>query len=242
MAKVSLLGATYTDVPAVELPDGDGGTSTFYENGGGTSVEDVRVNGTSVVDDGVADIPLAGPSALGVVKVDPNYGIGTNNGKLYLHAATSAEVKAGENAAKALSAYRQHESVFYGLAKAAGDATQSASSNAVGTYTDAAKSAISQMLNAPISVSGTTPAITGLAGVRYICGECATLSIVAPESGCIDVVFTSGSTATVLTVTSAKANTTIKWANGFDPTSLEANTVYEVNVLDGEYGVVGSWT
>ena len=35
MAQVSLWGAVYPDVPAIELPDGEGGTSTFYENGGG---------------------------------------------------------------------------------------------------------------------------------------------------------------------------------------------------------------
>jgi hypothetical protein len=35
---------------------------------------------------------------------------------------------------------------------------------------------------------------------------------------------------------------TMKWANGFDPTSLDADTTYEINILDGEFGVVGSWT
>lgn len=93
------------------------------------------------------------------------------------------------------------------------------------------------------NVSGSTPSITAMAGVRYVCGECSTLSIQAPASGCIDVVFESGSTATVLTVTSAKTGVSaIKWANGFDPTSLDANTTYELNILDGEYGVVGQWT
>lgn len=93
-----------------------------------------------------------------------------------------------------------------------------------------------------VTVSGTTPSITGMAGVRYVCGECATLDVIAPETGCIDVVFTSGSTPTALTVTSAKTGATIKWANGFDPSSLEADTVYEINVLDGELGVAGAWT
>ena len=87
------------------------------------------------------------------------------------------------------------------------------------------------------SVSGTTPSITGVSGHRYICGEVATLTITAPASGIIDVVFESGSTPTVLTVDSG-----IKWANGFDPSSLEANTTYEINILDGEFGVVGEWT
>lgn len=92
------------------------------------------------------------------------------------------------------------------------------------------------------NVSGNTPSITAMAGVRYVCGECSTLSITAPASGCIDVVFESGSTTTVLTVTTAKSGATLKWANGFDPTSLDANTVYEINILDGEFGVVGKWT
>ena len=81
-----------------------------------------------------------------------------------------------------------------------------------------------------------------MAWVRYVCGEVSTLAVQAPASGCIDVVFESGSTATVLTVTSAKTGVTaIKWANGWDET-CEADTVYEINILDGEYGVVGSWT
>ena len=93
------------------------------------------------------------------------------------------------------------------------------------------------------TVSGATPTITGVENTRYICGECSTLTITAPASGCIDVVFESGSTPTVLTVSSAKTGVTaIKWANGFDPTALEANTTYEINILDGEFGVVGSWT
>ena len=41
---------------------------------------------------------------------------------------------------------KQHRSVFYGLACAAGDTTQSESSNPVGQYTDEAKAAIRAML------------------------------------------------------------------------------------------------
>ena len=87
------------------------------------------------------------------------------------------------------------------------------------------------------TVSGSTPSITGVADHRYICGECATLSIVAPVSGCIDVIFESGSTATVLTVSSS-----IKWTNDFNPSSLETNATYELNILNGELGVAGKWT
>ena len=158
-------------------------------------------------------------------------------------AATAAQVKAGTASDAMIAPSVQDASTFYGLAKAAGDTSQSASSNAVGVYTEDAKSKISDMLNAPVSVSGSTPTITAKPGVRYICGEVSTLAVQAPESGCIDVLFESGSTATVLTVTSAKSGVSaIKWADGFDPSSLDANTVYEINIMDGEYGVAASWT
>lgn len=91
-----------------------------------------------------------------------------------------------------------------------------------------------------VAVSGTTPAITAQPGVRYVCSEVTTLDITLPASGCVDVVFESGSTPTVLTVT-PPTGVTLKWANGLDPTSLEANTTYEINVCEG-LGVAVSWT
>lgn len=38
MANITLWGASYTDVPAVELPQTGGGTVTFYESGGSTNL------------------------------------------------------------------------------------------------------------------------------------------------------------------------------------------------------------
>ena len=218
---------------------------TWYKIKGETGpVTDVQVNGTSVVTGGVANVPIASTQKVGAVQIFEAYGIKMHAQNPYImtNKADSATIKGGANNYCPVVPSNQHESVFYALAKAAG-ADMASSSNAVGNYTESAKSAISQMLDAPETVSGSTPSITAKAGVRYICGECATLTIVAPASGCIDVTFTSGSTATVLTVSSAKTGVSaIKWANGFDPTSLDANTVYEINILDGEYGVVGSWT
>lgn len=51
MADITLLGASYTDVPAVTLPKTGGGTVTFYENGGGSiTMEDVpNSTGTTLV-------------------------------------------------------------------------------------------------------------------------------------------------------------------------------------------------
>lgn len=93
---------------------------------------------------------------------------------------------------------------------------------------------------APVAVSGATPAITAQAGSCYICGECTTLNITLPDSGCIDVIFVSGNTPTVLTIT-PPAGQVVKWAGVFDPTDLRANTIYEINLYNG-LGVSGSWT
>ena len=95
-----------------------------------------------------------------------------------------------------------------------------------------------------VTVSGTTPTITAVDGMRYICGEVATLDITLPASGIVDVIFQSGSTPAVLTVTPPTGET-LSWANGFDPTSLDANTTYELNIAivgDQCLGVAGSWT
>ena len=90
------------------------------------------------------------------------------------------------------------------------------------------------------TVSGATPTITAQDNHRYVCGEVSTLDITLPASGIVDVVFQSGSTATVLTIT-PPTGVTVKWANGFDPTALEANTTYEINIADG-LGVAATWT
>ena len=84
-----------------------------------------------------------------------------------------------------------------------------------------------------VEVTGATPSITGEANKRYICGTVTSISITPPESGMIDVVFVSGSTAATLTATGV---TFPEWFTG----TLEANTRYEINVLDG-YGVVTTW-
>lgn len=217
---------------------------TWYNIKGQTGpVQDVQVNGISVVQDGVANVPQAGNQTFGVIKAG-GYGVYNYYGNLRLESASESQNKTGTDTTKAITPSNQHSSTFYGLAKAAGDTTQSQSSNAVGNYTDAAKSAISTMLNGPISVSGTTPSIQALSGIQYVCGECATLDITLPASGCVDVVFESGSTPTVLTIT-PQTGMTAEWANGFDSTALEADTLYELNIkMVGTkcLGVAGQWT
>ena len=218
----------------------DGEANVTITEAAASGVSDVQINGTSIVSDGVANIPAAGVGTLGVVKVHPDYGITLLGNTLITNYASETNVKAGSNGNKPIVPYMQHAAAFYGLAKVAG-ADEKDSTLAMGTYTEAAKSAIAQMLNAAESISGSTPTIVAKAGIQYICGEVSTLDFTPSASGICDVIFTSGSTPTVLTVT-PPTGMTMKWANGFDPTSLEANTVYEINVMNGIYGVVGSWS
>jgi hypothetical protein len=114
------------------------------------TLNDVQINGQSIVENGVANVPTASSTDFGVTKVTGSYGIGIHSsGGLSINRATSGQIKSGTNGTAPITTYIQHESTFYGLAKAAGDTTQSASSNAVGTYTEEAKRAIREMLGLP---------------------------------------------------------------------------------------------
>ena len=124
-----------------------------------SKISDVRINNTSVVTAGVANIPIASNNTYGVVKVNWSDGIGlTAQNALTLNRATESDAKSASSAYKVCVAYWQHHYAFYGLAKAAGDSTQAASNNPSGTYTDEAKSAIQTMLGVP---SATNPVIDG---------------------------------------------------------------------------------
>lgn len=225
---------------------------TWYKIKGDTgpagAVQDVQVNGVSVLQDGVANVPIMGTGILGVARVISTNALGigvrswdNKNGYLTVMRPLDSQIKEGVVTGPVITPYQQHLSTFYGLAKIAG-ANENNSTLVAGVYSEAAKSKISDMLNAPVSVSGSTPSITAMSGVRYVCGEVSTLAVTAPASGCVDIVFESGSTATVLTVTSAKSGVSaIKWANGWDET-CEANTRYEILVDDGEWGIKCEWT
>ena len=83
------------------------------------------------------------------------------------------------------------------------------------------------------TLSGTTVTQTGEDHVMYLCGELATLSFTAPQTGITAIRFTSGTTATVVTLT--------RITMPDDWTGAEANKTYEINVLDGK-GVYASWS
>ena len=85
-----------------------------------------------------------------------------------------------------------------------------------------------------VTVTGANPTITAESNKRYVCGEVSTLTITPVSSGITDVRFTSGTTPTVLSLPQ-----TVKMPDDF---TVEANKVYEINILDGVYGVAMAWT
>lgn len=110
-------------------------------------LNDVQINGSSIVEDGVANVPMAKTGTLGTVAINSSLGISIGNtGNLFVNYAGSSAVKSGANTYYPLTPKYQHEAVFFGLAKAAGDITQASSDNPVGTYTEKAKAAIRAML------------------------------------------------------------------------------------------------
>lgn len=84
-----------------------------------------------------------------------------------------------------------------------------------------------------VNISGSTPSITPERNTTYKCGTLTSLTITdPPATGAYSIVFTSGSTATTTTIPSTIL--------GLENFAAEANTIYEINVLDNR-AIVGSW-
>lgn len=95
----------------------------------------------------------ASSSEAGVMKVNSTLGIGINaSGTIYTNIATRPMIKAGNYQFHSIVPSNQHESVFYGLAKAAGANLASSTEETApdgtnpGVYPAAAKTAIQNML------------------------------------------------------------------------------------------------
>lgn len=279
-------------------------TISYVDSELDNKVDNVTIDGVSIVSNGVAQISIASQNDFGVVKIANAYGLQINSaGFIALVGANDNQCQNGSSDFRSITPSSQHASTFYGLAKAAGDTTQAASSNAVGTYTDSAKTAIKSMLgvkddfnlsvgtvttlpstgtaSASISgdpddmtldlslprgesgvhigdtapadpdisvwidtseetnpyietVTGTAPVITAEANCRYMCGEVLSLEITPPAAGTTDIVFTSGSTATVLVLPN-----TVRMPEWWD--GVETNRTYEICIMDGTYAGVMSW-
>ena len=103
------------------------------------------------------------------------------------------------------------------------------------------KNAISQLEDqvvTDVAVTGTDVTIVAQANKRYLCGTVSTIAVTPCATGAFDLIFTSGSSAAILTIPS-----TVKWQDSsFDPTALDTDTIYEISVADGTLGLVAKWT
>lgn len=92
---------------------------------------------------------------------------------------------------------------------------------------------VSNLEGRNIPVTGSDPTITPSAFGIYNCGTLTSLTITnPPATGSYSIVFTSGATATTTNIPSSIL--------GLESFAAEANTTYEINVLDNR-AVVGSW-
>lgn len=204
-------------------------------------VSDVQINGTSIVTDGVAEIPVAARNVAGLFNTKDASFYFDNYGYVSIERPSDNYIKTGADRARVPYISQQHLVVFYGLAKAAGS-DEKDSTLPVGQYTDSAKTAIKNMLGVidgggtiSETVTGTDPTISAQNNFRYMCGELYTLNFTPCVSGVCEVIFTSGATPTVLTLPD-----TVRMPAWW--TGVEANTTYEISIVDGVYGAVMSWS
>ena len=86
------------------------------------------------------------------------------------------------------------------------------------------------------NVSGTDPIVTAAENTRYICGTVDSLSFTPSPTGICDIVFTTGASFTASDLT---LPVTLKMPSWF---AVQQSMTYEINVAEGVYGSVMSWT
>ena len=86
-----------------------------------------------------------------------------------------------------------------------------------------------------VELTGTEITLAAQPNTMYICGELASLEITSlPSTGVVDILFTSGTTPTVLDY----SQTALKMPGWF---SVGASMTVELNILNGVYGSVQTW-
>lgn len=97
----------------------------------------------------VANTDYASNDNAGIVQIAFGGGLNVSStGGISIKRATASDIKNGTNQYVPITPIVAKESAFYGLAKSAGDTTQTSSSNPVGTYTSEAKRKIRNMIGA----------------------------------------------------------------------------------------------
>ena len=168
---------------------------------------DVQINGTSVVSDGVAGIPLAAIGSPGVVMPNAFYGTYMfNTNTIGTWSADISKCKEGTQDHQPVTPSVEHVATFYGLAKAAGHDEKN-STLTVGTYTDEAKTAIQTMLDVP-SVSDVQSLQTAMQGkadaqtVNTLSGTVSGLQTTKADKSYVDTEL-AGKASTATATTSA---------------------------------------
>ena len=106
-------------------------------------------------------------------------------------------------------------------------------------YSDLAEETVSKWINEEndrvviMSVEGMNPKINATANTVYLCGELLSLEFNPCADGVCDIVFSSGTTPTLLTLPDS-----VRMPNGF---AVLENRTYEINIMNGIYGVATSW-
>lgn len=188
----------------------------------GGAVDDVQVNGTSVVANGVAKIPLANKRITGVVRFDTYMPFTFNDGALRLANADENELtnpRYGFSTNRAITASNYRLAVKLAMCDGNGEA-----------WTDAEKTGAWKRQ----AIIKTSMDEISVAGAQYYLGEQTAVDIVFPDDAQIGQMITfcwyNGATAATLSITGTML--------AFDYTP-SANTRSEINALwDGTYWAV----
>lgn len=104
MAKtVKIAGATYSNVPAVSLPDGSGKNNLFYDCVGS---KDITANGSNIDVKGLETVNVNVPSSGGGMNVQAYHGTGQSKTTSYSSTGVSISVKASGTYKVSWTAYR----------------------------------------------------------------------------------------------------------------------------------------
>ena len=108
-------------------------------------VTDVQVNSTSILQNGIANVPVATYDHLGAVKISGSYGLRVfSSGEISVVTAGNTQLKLGTETYCPITPSNQHKSAFYGISKLAGVDLEDATVT-VGTYPDSSKQAIQKL-------------------------------------------------------------------------------------------------
>lgn len=143
-----------------------------------------------------------------------------------------------EDAKSVINGKVNEASGFANNAKGYADDAETSAENAE-AYSNLAEETVREWINegsgriVTVAVSGMNPKINAVHNTVYICGEVISLDFTPCVDGVCDVIFTSGTTPTLLTMPDS-----VKLPKNF---TILDNRTYEINILNGIYGVATSW-